>query len=298
VETIYIQHPISDWITAKMESCVLALGFFDGVHIGHQGILNEAKEIAKRKQLSFGVMTFYPHPRDIVNPNQSPMKYLTPLPIKEERFEQMGVDKLFIVKFEPKFAALAPAEFVNQYIRGLYCQHVVAGFDYHYGFKGKGSMETLAGEGKGSFDVTTVSKIQHEFDKISSTAIRELLLSGNVNKIPHYLGDFYEVRGRVERSSFFYKNDFFIKITLDEGYMTPAAGVYKTLVELKDKQLVGVCQQIACKENHSSLLIKIEKCDLGNIDETRVKVIWFEKLYVKKEVHEIRPYLVSKELVI
>jgi riboflavin kinase / FMN adenylyltransferase len=297
VETIYIQHPISESITAKMESCVLALGFFDGVHIGHQGILNEAKEIAKRKQLSFGVMTFYPHPRDIVNPDQPPMKYLTPLPIKGERFEQMGVDKLFIVKFEPKFAALAPTEFVNQYIRGLCCEHVVAGFDYHYGFKGKGSMETLAEEGKGAFDVTTVSKIQHEVEKISSTAIRELLLAGNVNKIPNYLGDFYEVRGKVERSSFFYKNDFFIKITLDEGYMTPAAGVYKTLVELDGQKFSGVCHQITSKENKSSLFIKIDNCQLDSI-QIRVKVIWLEKVYVKKEFYEISPYFVSEELVI
>jgi hypothetical protein len=80
--------------------------------------------------------------------------------------------------------------------------------------------------------------------------------------------------------------------------MTPAAGVYRTLVELKGQQYVGVCHQITCKENHSSLLIKIEKCDLGNIDETRVKVIWFDKVYVNKEVHEISPYFVSEELVI
>lgn len=297
METIYIQHPISESITAKMESCVLALGFFDGVHIGHQGILNEAKEIAKRKQLSFGVMTFYPHPRDIINPNHPPMKYLTPLPIKEERFEKMGVDKLFIVKFEPKFAALAPSDFVNQYINGLCCKHVVAGFDYHYGFKGKGSMETLAGEGKGSFDVTTIDKIKHGVEKISSTAIRELLLSGNVSKIPHYLGEFYEVRGQVERSSFYYKNDLFIKITLDEGYMTPAAGVYKTLVELEGQKFVGVCYQITSKESKTSLLIKIDNCQLDSIQK-RVKVIWLEKVFVKKEVYEISQYFVREELVI
>lgn len=73
-----------------MESCVLALGFFDGVHIGHKGILEVAKEMAQQKQFTFGVMTFYPHPKDIINPNQGPMKYLTPLPIAFNRKCRIG----------------------------------------------------------------------------------------------------------------------------------------------------------------------------------------------------------------
>src|SRR4051812_48675880 len=99
METIYIRHPIAESIATEMESCVLALGFFDGVHLGHRGILETAKQIAEQKQHTFGVMTFYPHPKDILFPDRESMTYLTPLPVKEERFEKLGVEKLFIVEF-------------------------------------------------------------------------------------------------------------------------------------------------------------------------------------------------------
>lgn len=298
METIYIQHPIDESITSKMESCVIALGFFDGVHIGHQGILNEAKEIAMRKKLDFGVMTFYPHPRDIVNPNQPPMQYLTPLPLKEERFEQMGVEKLFIVKFTPEFAALSPELFVNQYLVGLSCKHVVAGFDYHYGSKGKGSMETLAEDGNGNFEVTTVGKIKHGVEKISSTAIRELLSTGNVSMVPDFLGQFYSVRGQVKRASLFYKHDQFLKISVDEGYMLPRAGVYRIAVEIEGKPFTGICHQISVNDNRATLLLKIDNCYLYSFQK-QVKVTWLEQLYVKEmNAVDDKQYFVREELVI
>ena len=287
METIYIQHPISDSVKRRMESCVLALGFFDGVHKGHQGIMQTAKEIAKRKQLTFAVMTFYPHPSDVVNPNQAPMKYLTPLPIKEERFEQMGVEKLFVVKFDSHFASLSPEDFVNQYIIGLQGKHVVAGFDYHYGNKGKGNMEILAGEGIGKFAVTTVKKIEHSHEKISSTLIRQLLSTGNVNSIPDFLGDFYEVRGEVMHSSLYHQYNQFLKIAIDQSFTMPTPGVYKVLVEIEKKIYKGVCHQISLKDNHRSLLVHLPDCFIDTRHK-KVNVKWQQYIIGKqKEAYDM-----------
>ena len=298
METIYIEHPISNSVKTVKESCVLALGFFDGVHMGHQSILKTAKEIAKQKQLTFGVMTFYPHPREIVNPNQAPMKYLTPLPLKKERFQEMGVEKLFVVKFNPNFAALSPEDFVNQYIIGHCCKHVVAGFDYHYGHKGKGNMETLIVEGTGKFSVTTVKKIEHHHEKISSTAIRQLLSTGDVSTIPYYLGDLYELRGQVKQSSLFYKNNQFLKIAIDDAYMIPVPGVYKVLVELENTEFEGICHQITHKDNGYSLLVHLPNCFLDT-SQKRVKVKWMQTILGnQKEVYDMSQYFVSDELVI
>ncbi|MFJ5713243.1 riboflavin biosynthesis protein RibF [Neobacillus sp. NPDC093127] len=298
METIYIQHPISDSVKRRMESCVIALGFFDGVHKGHQGIMQTAKEIAKRKQLTFAVMTFYPHPRDVVNPNQAPMKYLTPLPIKEERFEQMGVEKLFVVKFDSHFASLSPEDFVNQYIIGLQGKHVVAGFDYHYGHKGKGNMEILAGEGMGKFTVTTVKKIEHSQKKISSSVIRQLLSNGKVNAIPAYLGDFFEVRGEVIQTSLYYKNNQFLKIAIDQDFMTPKSGVYKVLIEIENKIYQGVCHQITLKDNQRSLLVHLPNCFIDT-SHKQVKVKWQQYIFGKqKEVYDMSQYFICDELVI
>ncbi|MED4116290.1 cytidyltransferase [Priestia megaterium] len=298
METIYIQHPISTTVSAKIESCVLALGFFDGVHIGHQEIIQTAKEIARQKQLTFGVMTFYPHPKDIIFPDQAPMTYLTPLPIKEDHFREMGVEKLFVVKFEPAFASLSPEDFVNQYIKGLRCKHVVAGFDYHYGFKGNGNMKTLTNEGVGAFDVTTIHKVEHGEEKISSTAIRNLLANGNVEDVPNYLGEFYEVRGEVKESSSYHKHYQFAKVLIDSSYRMPTPGVYKIEVEIEGQTYKGICHQISEIKNSHSMLIQLSNCFI-KIKGKSVRIKWLQYMFGKQEeVYDVSQYFAKEKLVI
>ncbi|MED5051469.1 cytidyltransferase [Anoxybacillus rupiensis] len=298
METVYIRHPISASVTAQMRPCVLALGFFDGVHLGHKEVLEAAKAAAKQKQLSFGVMTFYPHPKDIIQANEEPRKYLTPLPIKEERFREMGVEKLFVVRFTPEFARLRPKDFVVQYIVGLRCKHVVAGFDYHYGYKGKGTMATLKKEGDGKFQVTVIHPIKREQEKISSTAIRNLLAVGNVALIPSYLGDFYEIRGKVKKASIYYKNNQFLHILVDEEYMLPTPGIYKVYVEIDGQRYKGTCQQISSNGNQSFLLVQLTNC-LINTYEKRVKVKWLQfSLRKAKEDHDIYQYMEGERRII
>ncbi|KON69459.1 cytidyltransferase [Peribacillus butanolivorans] len=298
METIYIQHPIAESIATEMESCVLALGFFDGVHIGHRGILETAKKMAKQKQCTFGVMTFYPHPKDILFPDREPMTYLTPLPVKEERFEKLGVEKLFIVEFNPDFARLSPEDFVEQYITGLRCKHVVAGFDYHYGSKGLGNMETLSNHRLGKFDVTTVHKIEHASEKISSTAIRELLAGGHVKVVPDYLGEFYEVHGDVKQNSLFYKNHQFIKVSIDKEYRVPKLGVYHIQVELDGHIYEGTCHQISIHDQRSSILLQLNDCFVDT-SMKRVKVKWIDYIYGKQnEAFGVNEYTQKDEHVI
>ncbi|WP_066396377.1 riboflavin kinase [Neobacillus mesonae] len=298
MEIIQIQHPISDSLKSKMEPCALALGFFDGVHKGHQKLLQRTKDIAKRNKLTFAVMTFFPHPREIINPKQGKMKYLTPMVSKEERFLEMGVEKLFVVQFDPYFSSLSPEAFVSQYIIGVNCKHVVAGFDYHYGRMGKGNMETLEKDGKGKFSVTTVSKMDHVGEKISSTAIRQLLSIGNVNLIPHFLGDYYKVKGMVQQSSLFYKNNQFLKIKIDESYRIPANGVYNVFVDIEGSRFNGVCHQVTYKNNNASLLVHLSNCFIDT-SLKQVNVIWLQKVFTKQKEHsDFRKYFVYDEIVI
>ncbi|MGY4788989.1 adenylyltransferase/cytidyltransferase family protein [Bacillus sp. OHL2] len=298
METVYIQHPISTAVSAKMESCVLALGFFDGIHTGHREIIQTAKEIARKKQLTLGVMTFYPHPKDVICPDQAPMKYLTPLPIKEERFRELGVEKLFVVKFEPVFASLSPEDFVNFYIKGLQCKHVVAGFDYHYGFKGSGNMRTLKSESAGEFEVTAIQKIEHEEEKISSTIIRHLLAAGNVEDVPNFLGDFYEIRGEVKESLSYHTHFQFAKVFVDGTYRIPAPGIYKIEVEIEGQTYQGICHQITETGNVYAILIQISYC-FNLIRDQPLKIKWLQYLLGKKEeVYGADHYFTKEKLVI
>lgn len=298
LETIYIRTPIVESIFTEMEPCVLALGFFDGVHIGHQGILETAKEIAQQKQCTFGVMTFYPHPKDILFPDKEPMTYLTPLPIKEERFKNLGVEKLFVVEFNPDFACISPEDFVQQYIIGLSCVHVVAGFDYQYGSKGSGNMKTLSEYNPKSFEVTTVHKIEYHSEKISSTGIRKLLEEGQVEKVPQYLGDYYEIHGEVKQNALFYKNHQFLKLEVEKEYRMPKLGVYRITVEIDDNIYDGTCQQISLNGDQPFLLIQLKDCYTDTYRK-RMKVKWVDYMYGKQnENYGIHEYMQMDELVI
>ncbi|WP_042348497.1 adenylyltransferase/cytidyltransferase family protein [Bacillus massiliigorillae] len=285
MEIEYIRHPFKDSSQYKVEPCVLALGFFDGVHTGHQKILQHAKEIAEQKQLIFGVMTFFPHPKEIFNPAQAPMTYLSPLSLKEEQFRSLGVEKLYVVQFTAEFSQLSPEDFVKDYLIGLNCKHVVAGFDYHYGHKGNGSMKTLKQHGLGYFDVTTIGEITYGEQKISSTAIRQLLAIGDVQSIPSYLGRHYEVHGKVERASLFYSSDQFISIRVEEAFRLPTNGMYDIMVELDGEQFKGKCLQMRSRNDQLFILIRLSTC-FTNMSQKRVTIRWIS--FVMSELDDSR----------
>lgn len=292
---MYIQHPISKALQDEAEACVLALGFFDGVHTGHKQLIKTAKEIAKQKKIMFAVMTFYPHPRDIVNPSQNPMKYLTPLQVKEERFKNMGVEKLIVVKFDSTFSRLSYKEFVETYIVGFRCQHVVAGFDYHYGYKGQGNMQLLKEQGQNRFDVTTISKIEHSHTKISSTAIRELLKIGATHDIPKYLGNHYEISGTVKQVSSFYQTYKFAEVLVDKDYILPVHGVYHITVEIDQHLYKGVCQEISERNQEQYLLIQLSNCSI-DLSHKQVKIKWMQYIFWKKHVYDMNRYFLLDHL--
>ena len=136
-------------------------------------------------------MTFFPHPRQIVNEEHT-LKYITPLQRKARKMEELGVDQLIVVKFDSAFASLPSSDFIKQYLLGFQCKHAVAGFDFHYGHKGKGDIASLKVEGKGHFEVSEIKKIEIADEKVSSTMVRKLISEGRIDEVPTYLGTCYE----------------------------------------------------------------------------------------------------------
>lgn len=137
METIYINRPFFGK-REMHEPSVMVLGFFDGIHLGHRALIDTGKKIAKEKQLKLAVMTFFPHPSNVLPVKNKITSYLSPLPKKQSLLKNMGVEKLYIVKFTEQFSGISPSDFIERYIVGLNCKHVVAGFDFTYGHKGKG----------------------------------------------------------------------------------------------------------------------------------------------------------------
>ncbi|MGJ9385256.1 cytidyltransferase [Salipaludibacillus sp. CF4.18] len=200
MEIVYL-NDTSGTVFHDVEPHVMALGFFDGVHVGHQYLLRRAKRVAKQQNKTFTVMTFSPHPNEVTK-GEIDRKYLTPLSVKAVKMANEGCEKLFVVHFDKSFADLSPEKFINQYILNLNVKHVVVGFDFTFGLKAKGDTDYLRKESlKKPFDVSIISKKTHQNAKISSTLIRNLVSNGDVHLVPSYLGDHHKIVGQIDNLS-------------------------------------------------------------------------------------------------
>ncbi|MFO8069912.1 MAG: bifunctional riboflavin kinase/FAD synthetase [Alkalibacterium sp.] len=192
-----IHHPYDKEEIIK-EDIVLVLGFFDGVHRGHQAVINKGVQIAKERGLKCAVMTFKRHPAFVYRSfDPDKHSYLTPLDRKEYIIENLGVDILYEVDFTAKFGRLSPQEFVDQYIVEWHAKIVVAGFDYTYGKAAQANMDILHKYAKDRFDIVKVEKKMDEDDKISSTRIRRYISEGKIDQANKLLGYIYEISGFV-----------------------------------------------------------------------------------------------------
>jgi riboflavin kinase / FMN adenylyltransferase len=195
METIELTYPHQLQIEELPET-IAAIGFFDGIHRGHQAVIQSAIAKAKETHKESAVITFYPHP-SVVLRNNHDVKYITPLKEKQEILEKLGVKRLYIINFNKELSALSPEDFVNHFIIGLNIKHMVAGFDFTYGHRGKGNMETISNHANGKFNHTIIDKVTLDSEKISSTKIRSLLDSGNVEQANILLGRSLTTSGLV-----------------------------------------------------------------------------------------------------
>lgn len=197
MEIIKIHHPY-DKKDIYSGDIVLILGFFDGVHRGHQAVIKKGVQIAAQKGMKSAVMTFNRHPAFVYRSfDPDKHNYLTPLDRKEKIMENLGVDILYEVDFTSSFGRLSPQEFVDDYIVKWHAKIVVAGFDYTYGKAHLANMDTLHTYADGRFDIIKVEKMQDERDKISSTRIRRYIGEGQIERANNLLGYVYETSGFV-----------------------------------------------------------------------------------------------------
>ena len=197
MQIIKITHPYEPSQIVQ-EPIVLALGFFDGIHLGHQEVILQAKEKAQELGVKLALMSFDHHPSIIfqgADPDE--LQYLSPFERKVELLEEFGVDIFYVIDFTKEFASLSPQEFVDQYMVGLNAVTVVAGFDYTYGKKEIANMELLPTYAKERFSIITISEQQTEKQKIGSTAIRHYLETGQIEEANALLGYEYTMIGKV-----------------------------------------------------------------------------------------------------
>ena len=170
----------------QIEHTVLVLGYFDGLHKGHQALFAEARKIAAAKDLKIAVLTFPESPKlAFVRYQPSLMLHLTSLEDRLQQLENLGVDYLYLIDFTSQFARNTAKQFVEKYISRLKAKAVIAGFDYHFG-SDRRSAEDLEKLFDGQ--VIVVPSVNLNGSKISSTRIRETILAGNVAESNQLLG--------------------------------------------------------------------------------------------------------------
>ena len=265
----------------------MALGYFDGVHLGHQQVILEAKKQAEEKGCSSAVMTFDPHPSVVLGKNEKHVQYITPLGEKVKFIEELGIDNLFIVNFSAEFAHLLPQEFIDQYVIGLNVQHVVAGFDYTYGRMGKGTMETLPFHSRDKFSYSVVPKFVQDNEKVSSTKIRHLLKEGKTNELPSLLGRFYTITGEVIHGDKRGRTIGFptANINIKDEYIIPPLGVYAVRMRVYSDWYYGVCNvgyKPTFNKESKKLSVEVHLFDFDqDIYGQEVVIEWH--LYLRKE---------------
>ncbi len=221
---------------------VVTIGNFDGVHLGHQAIIQQLKSQAEKFDVPATVMTFHPNPQEFFAPDKAPPK-LTQFRDKMELLAEYGVDRVICLPFNQKLAELSAEQFIQQIlIEGLHVQHMVIGDDFRFGKNRAGNFSTLKQSGeKLGFDVENTPTYCIDNERVSSTRIRQALATGDVHKAKQLLGRTYHVSGIVAhgdkrgRSIGFPTVNFRLK-----QQIAPTNGVYAVKITGLDRQYSGV----------------------------------------------------------
>jgi len=221
----------------------LALGVFDGVHLGHQAVINAAAQLAKKSDGLVGVVTFNPHPISVLKPQHAPKRLLASIEHKSELLAELGVDFLLLVEFTKEFANNEPELFISELVNANgQLKSLAMGEDWKFGKARRGNVELLKTWGdKHHFTVSSVGPIKKDGERISSTRIRQAIRDGNLTAASNMLGQPYEVWGQVEKGKQLGRTIGFPTANLNIfNEQLPPNGVYAVTAKLGEKLLTGV----------------------------------------------------------
>jgi riboflavin kinase/FMN adenylyltransferase len=209
---------------------VLAVGVFDGVHLGHKALLSKLLERAGERDLASGVVTFDPHPQKVLSP-KTRLPFLTDLEQRKALLKDEGVGAVIVLPFTRELARLSAAQFMGLLRDYLRLRELVVGPGFTLGWNREGNVNTLRALGVGmGFTVSVVPPVRVNGDMVSSTAIREALAGGDLKRVHSLIGRPFSLHGRVVRGdSRGAKQDFpTANLGVDPEQALPAEGVYAT----------------------------------------------------------------------
>lgn len=228
-----IYHTPDDFV--RLAYAVVTSGTFDGVHLGHQKILTRLKEFAETNSGETVVITFWPHPRLVLKPDDQTLKLLNTFEEKAGLLKDQGIQHLVRIPFTKEFSQLSSSDFIrNIIVEKIGTRKLVIGYDHHFGKNREGSFEQLKLDGpRYGFDVEEIPKQDIDHITVSSSKIRSALEEGDVDSAEHLLGRPYSLAGRVVKGDKLGRVLGYptANIDIDSHYkLVPAEGIYAVTV--------------------------------------------------------------------
>jgi len=238
-----IYHQLADFHPPRYS--VVTSGTFDGVHLGHQKILGRLKELAERKQGETVLLTYWPHPRLILQPEDNSLRLLTTLTEKVKLLEEMGVDHLIILPFTKELSQMRSEEFIREIlVEKIQTKTLVIGYDHKFGKNREGSFEYLKSHSHlFGFDMEEISRQDVDDLAVSSTKIRTALAQGDISTANKYLGRPYDLSGQVVKGQQIGRSLGFptANIQIAEDYkLLPRDGAYAVHAEVNSIQYKAI----------------------------------------------------------
>ena len=235
----------SEGDVVKVKSPVVTTGTFDGVHVGHQKIIARLKEVAKQGSGEIVVLTFYPHPRMVLHPDDHELKLLSTESEKQKLLEYFGVQHLVIQSFTKQFSRLSSVNFIRDIlINKIGTKKLVIGYNHHFGRNREGSFEHLKEYGPVyGFEVEEIPAKDIDNIEVSSTKIRKALQQGDIKTANTFLGYEYCITGRVVKGKQLGRELGYptANLVIDDRYkLIPADGIYVVKVKLGGAEKNGM----------------------------------------------------------
>lgn len=272
-------------LTPEKET-LIAIGVFDGVHLGHKYLISQLKELARQQNLLSGVITFRQFPQEVLSNRAQPL-YLTNLAEKVSLLKNEGVDAVITLSFTRELAQLSARQFLGLLRKYLRIRGLVIGPDFVLGRNREGNADTLRTIGHDmGFSVTVVPPVRVNGEMVSSTAIRDALAKGDIKRVANFLGRLFSLQGLVTTGAGRGLKLGFptANLEINQGQALPADGVYATLSHVEGKAYQSVTN-IGKNPTFGSNKRTVETFILnysGNLYKRELKIDFVERLRGEK----------------
>lgn len=234
---------LKDNFTKRLDySTYIALGSFDGLHLGHKALIDKTIELSIENKAKSMIFTFLNHPLSIINKDMMP-KLIMSNSSKIEFLENIGIDILNLSPFDDEFMHISPEDFVKKLIDYYGAVGLVVGFNYRFGYKNLGDIDLLKKlSAELGYELHIVDAVKIDEDIVSSSAVRNLIREGNMIKANKMLGHLYKIEGRIIKGRQIGRELGFPTINLDydKKFILPKGGVYYSAVEVGEKFFKGI----------------------------------------------------------